>query len=142
MGWNKFHKKESLSFLSSFVYLFGIRSIKTRAIDSGCWKHSCSAHVGQLPYMTSKDGVCRRTTVARAAMFTRAPIDVVRVWLQGIRCLFSLHASFSLRQPTDWRVARSRRSRGSTQKSHVETRSVRNRPNSGSDCSVYAALQP
>lgn len=142
MRWNKFHKKESLCFLSSFVYLFGIRSIKTQTIDSDCWKHSCSAHVEQLPYTTSKDDVCCCMIVAQTAIFTRAPIDLVRMWLQIIRCLFSLSTSFSLQQLTYWRVARSWRSRGSTQKSHVETRLVRNRPNSDSDCSVYAALQP
>lgn len=79
---------------------------------------------------------------SQTAIFMRAPIDLVRMWLQIIRCLFSLYTSFSLQQLTDWRVARSWRSCGSTQKSHVETRLVRNRPNSDSDCSVYAALQP
>lgn len=129
-------------FLSSFVYLFGIRSIKTHTIDSAAWKHSCSTHVEQLPSTTSEGGVCCCTIVAPTATLTRAPLDSVRVWLQIIRCLFSLDTSFSPQQLTDWRAARSRRSRGSTQKSHVETRLVRNRPNSVSDCSVYAALQP
>lgn len=62
---------------------------------------------------------------------------------QTIRCSFTLSTSFTAAAalPTDWAAATAWRSHGSTQKSHVETRLVRNRPNSNSDCSVYAALQ-
>lgn len=95
----------------------------------------------QLLYATWKDDVCCRAIVARSATFTGAPIDLVRMRLQVIRCSLRLYISFPLQQLTDWSAARAWRSRGSTQKSHVETRLVRNRPNSDSDCSVYAALQ-
>lgn len=62
---------------------------------------------------------------------------------QIIKCSFTLHTSFAAAAAllTDWAAAIAWRSRGSTQKSHVETRLVRNRPNSNADCSVYAALQ-
>lgn len=71
-----------------------------------------------------------------------ALLDLVRMSLQIIRCSFTLYTSFTAAAAllTDWTEATAWRSRGSTQKSHVETRWVRNRPNSNADCSVYTAL--
>lgn len=122
-------------FCVSFVYLFDIRSINLQTIHLGGWKHI----VEQLRYTTLKNDVCRRANVAHVLTRLRGHC---LIWsgCHIIRRSFALYTSFTALL-TDWTAATARRSRGSTQKSHVEMRWVRNRPNSNADCCVYTALQ-
>lgn len=141
MRWTKFNKKGKQKFFfflcESFWRKINKNKPSTRTAGSTAW--SCSAHAEQLQYKISKDDVCCRTIVSHTAT-----LDLVLMSLQIIRCSFTLCTSFTAAAAllTDWRAATAWCSHGSTQESHVETKLVRNWPNSNADCSVYTALQP